>query len=93
MNDEIPNNPLIDIHPIDTLVHVQAVLCFIQEYAAKSTEDGELQLQPHNMRVNTGLYAVLKIVNQAIDYEIGRLDADQPNTDRNSKKTEKPKEH
>lgn len=72
MATKIPNNPLIDIHPIDTLVHVHAVLTFIQEYTAKTTEDDDLQ--PYNIQVNTGLYATLKIVNQAIDYEIGRLD-------------------
>jgi len=68
-------NPLVDEHPIDTLLHVQAVLTFIQEYAAKSTEEAETN--PHDVRINTGLYAILRTVNDAIDFEIDRLDGER----------------
>ena len=65
-------NPLIDEHPADTLVHVQSVLSFLQEYTAKSTES--VETTPHNVRVNTGVYNVLRIVSDAIDFEIDRLE-------------------
>ena len=63
--------PLIGEHPADTLSHIQATLTFIQEFAARSTE--EPAITPYEIRVNTGLYAILKAVNDAIDYEIERL--------------------
>lgn len=68
------NSPLIGKHPIDTLSHVQATLTFLQEFAARSTEEPELTA--HEIRVNTGLYAILKTINDAVAYEIKRLDED-----------------
>ena len=74
-NENDTNNdssrPLIGRHPADTLSHIQATLTFIQEFAARSTEEPEIT--PHEIRVNTGLYAILKAVNEAIEYEIKRL--------------------
>lgn len=67
-----PANPLVDQNPVDTLLHIQAVLVFLQENSAKAT--GEAELTPHESLVNTGQYAILKIVNDALDYEIDRLD-------------------
>ena len=68
-----PINTLIDDHPIDTLSHIQSALTFIQEFAAKANE--EVDSTPHELRVYSGLYALLKVINEAIDYEIGRLEA------------------
>ncbi|MEJ2417987.1 MAG: hypothetical protein P8Y45_13885 [Exilibacterium sp.] len=65
-------HPLIDDQPVDTLSHVQTMLAFVQEFAAKATEDA--QLTPHEIRVHAGLYALLKVVNEALDYEIERLE-------------------
>ncbi|MGH1486051.1 MAG: hypothetical protein ACRBCI_07500 [Cellvibrionaceae bacterium] len=81
MHDEHTNTtqqshcPLIGEHPADTLSHIQATLTFIQEFAARSTE--EPTITPYEIRVNTGLYAILKAVNDAIDYEIERLADDK----------------
>ena len=68
------HRPLIGEHPADTLSHIQATLTFIQEFAARSTE--EPAITPYEVKVNTGLYAILKAVNDAIDYEIERLGND-----------------
>jgi hypothetical protein len=72
LHTTIPANPLVDQHSIDTLIHIQAVLSFIQEYVSKTTEESDLTL--NDVRVNTGHYALLKLVNDALDYEIHRLD-------------------
>ena len=64
--------PLVGNHPTDTLSHIQATLTFVQEFAAKSTEEHEIT--PYEARISMGLYAILKTVNEAIDYEIERLD-------------------
>lgn len=70
MTKQIPSNSLIDQQPVDTLVHIHAVLSFLQNYAARSAEEDSA----FNIQINTGLYAILKTVNEAIDYEIERLD-------------------
>lgn len=67
-----PSNPLVNQHPIDTLVHIRAVLAFLQEYVSKTTEDPDLL----DAQINTGHYAVLQLVNDALEYEITRLDQD-----------------
>ncbi|MEO0442964.1 MAG: hypothetical protein AAFZ92_04375 [Pseudomonadota bacterium] len=67
-----PTNALIDDHPVDTLSHIQSALTFIQEYAAKANED--VDITPYEIRVYSGLHALLKVINEAIDYEIGRLE-------------------
>ena len=68
----IPANSLVDQHTVDTLIHIQAVLSFLQEYVSKTTEEADFSL--NDVRVNTGHYALLKLVNDALDYEIHRLD-------------------
>lgn len=67
-----PYHPLVDDQPVDTLSHIQSLLSFAQEFTAKATEDAELT--PYEIRVHTGLYAILKIVIEALNYEIDRLD-------------------
>jgi|GEM_PF-5091876 len=65
-------NPLIDEHPVDTLVHVQSVLSFLQEYTAQSMTG--VEVTPNHVRINTGVYNVLRTVSDAIDFEIDRLE-------------------
>jgi hypothetical protein len=72
LHTTVPANPLVDQHTIDTLIHIQAVLSFLQEYVSKTTEESDFTL--NDVRVNTGHYALLKLVNDALDYEIHRLD-------------------
>lgn len=73
---KVPSNPLIDQHPVDTLIHIQATLAFIQDYISKNTEDSDNT--PHQARVHTGHHTLLRIVNDALDYEIDRLDKQMP---------------
>ncbi|MGH1485706.1 MAG: hypothetical protein ACRBCI_05745 [Cellvibrionaceae bacterium] len=70
-----PSNPLVDDHPADTLMHIQALLTLAQEFSAKNTE--EPSITAHEARVHTGLYALLKTANEALDYEIERLGNDR----------------
>ncbi|EGG92846.1 hypothetical protein IMCC1989_2449 [gamma proteobacterium IMCC1989] len=72
----IPFHPLVDEQPADTLAHIQTMLSFAQEFAAKATEDTELT--PHEIRIHAGLYALLKVANDALGYEIERLEHDDP---------------
>jgi hypothetical protein len=67
----IPFHPLVDEQPADTLSHIQTMLTLAQELAAKTADDTEMT--PYEMRIHTGLYALLRIVNEALDYEIERL--------------------
>ncbi len=69
-------NPLIDKHPVDTLLQIQSTLIFVQDYIAKIVEQSDISVQ--NVRTNAGLHAILKTVNAAIDYEIDRLENYQP---------------
>lgn len=73
--NKTPLNPLIDQHPVDTLIHIQSVLSFIQEYTARATE--EPGITPYEARINTGLFTILKTVNDALHYEIERLENQQ----------------
>lgn len=67
-----PSNPLIDQHPVDTLVHIQSVISFLQEYTSQNT--CKMGISPKESRIHTGHYAVLKLVNDALEYEIERLE-------------------
>ncbi len=67
-----PHNPLIDEHTVDTLTHIQEVLMFLQDYMFKYSEDADMALA--NPRVNTGHYTLLRLVNDALEYEINRSD-------------------
>ena len=69
-----PDHPLVDEQPVDTLSHVRSLLSFAQEFTAKATEDAELT--PYEVRVHTGLYALLKVATEALNYEIDRLEND-----------------
>lgn len=66
-----PFHPLIDDLPADTLAHIQTMLSFAQEFAARTADGAEMT--PYETRIHTGLYALLRIVNEALDYEIERL--------------------
>lgn len=67
-----PNNPLVEQHPVDTLVQIQNVLSFLQDYITQSTEQADTNAK--KVQINTGHYSVLKLVNDALDYEIERLE-------------------
>ena len=72
----IPFHPLIDEQPADTLSHIQTMLRFAQESATKATVDTELT--PHQTRVYSKLNGLLRMINEAVEYEIERLQDYRP---------------
>lgn len=73
MNDfNFSANPLVDDNTSDTLINVQSVLLFVQEFAARLTEDASLSGEA--VRANQGLHAILKTANNALMFEIKRLE-------------------
>jgi len=68
----IPSNPLVDQHTVDTLIHVQEVLAFLQNYLLKALEESDII--PHDVRVNSGHHTILRMVHDALEYEINRCD-------------------
>ena len=72
----IPFHPLIDEQPADTLSHIQTMLRFAQESATKATEDTELT--PHQIRVYSKLNGLLRMINEAVEYEMERLQDYRP---------------
>lgn len=75
-----PPNPLVDQHPVDTLIHIQSVLALLQDYLAQTTHQPDIT--PDEAQVHTGHYAMLKLVNDALDFEIDRLDRTEDNNRR-----------
>ena len=63
----IPFHPLIDEQPVDTLAHIQTMLRFAQESATKATVD--TALTPHQIRVYSKLNGLLRMINEAVEYE------------------------
>jgi hypothetical protein len=72
----IPFHPLVDEQPADTLSHIHTMLSLAQELAAKTAEDTEMT--PYETRIHTGFYALLRVVHEALDYEIERLQNYRP---------------
>ena len=69
---DTPFNPLVEQHPVDTLVQIQNVLTFVQDYVTHTTHQPDTSAK--EVQINTGHYAVLKLVNDALDYEVERLE-------------------
>ena len=72
----IPFHPLIDEQPVDTLSYIQTMLRFAQESATKATVD--TALTPHQIRVYSKLNGLLRMINEAVEYEIERLQDYRP---------------
>lgn len=65
-------NPLIEQSPIDTLMNIEQVVTFLEDYhLINSQPDAPDQANTHN-----GLFWILRTVNQAIEFEIERMDSD-----------------
>lgn len=69
-------HPLIDEHPVDTLSHIQTMLRFAQESTTKACAD--IELTPHQARIYGQLSGVLKMMGEALAYEIERLEGYRP---------------
>lgn len=67
-----PLNPLVNQHPVDTLIHVQSIVALLQDHMIQNTQQADTTTD--EVHINTGHYALLKTVNDALDYEIDRLD-------------------
>lgn len=67
MNDR---NPLIENSPEDTLLNIHSVLVFMQEFHAES----EFDQTPDNKINHSGLSLILKCTNEALYYEMDRLE-------------------
>jgi hypothetical protein len=63
-------NPLIQNDTIDTLTHIEKVITFLQDYHLVNSlpEAPAQQVDTHS-----GLFWVLSYVNQAIEFEVERL--------------------
>lgn len=72
----IPFHPLIDEQPADTLSHIQTMLRFAQESATKATIDTELT--PYQTRIYSKLNGLLRMINEAVEYEMERLQDYRP---------------
>lgn len=68
----IPFHPLIDEQPVDTLAHIQTMLRFAQESTIKAAVD--TQLTAHQKQVYSKINGLLRMINEALDYEIERLE-------------------
>ncbi len=72
----IPFHPLIDEKPADTLTHIQMMLRFVQESAAQTTtqatQDKTITIQ--QTRISNQLQGMISMINEALDYEIQRLE-------------------
>jgi NADPH-dependent 7-cyano-7-deazaguanine reductase QueF len=63
-------NPLIEQSPEDTLVNIHSVLLFVQEFHAES----EFNENTDNRIYYSGLSLIIKCVNEALYYEMDRLE-------------------
>lgn len=69
-------HPLIDEQPVDTLSHIQTMLRFAQESTIKANVDTELT--PRQARIYGQLSGVLRMIGEALEYEIERLEGYRP---------------
>ncbi len=63
-------NPLIQDNPADTLSNIGQVITFLQDYHLSSSEPDS----PQQSDVHSGLFWVLRSVNQAVEFELARLE-------------------
>ena len=72
----IPFHPLIDEQPAYTLLHIQTMLRFAQESTTQSIKDTEPT--PHQTHLYSKVSGALRMVNEALEYEIERLEGYGP---------------
>ncbi|TDF35520.1 hypothetical protein EYS14_19065 [Alteromonadaceae bacterium M269] len=63
-------NPLIEATPEDTLLNIHSVLTLIQELHGNP----DFSSMPNSRIGHCGLALILKCTNEALNYEIGRLE-------------------
>ncbi len=63
-------NPLIQDNPADTLTNIEQVINFLQDYHLTHSQPDS----PQQSDTHSGLFWVLRSVNQAIEFELERLD-------------------
>ncbi|TDF39831.1 hypothetical protein EYS14_10065 [Alteromonadaceae bacterium M269] len=69
-------NPLIETHPEDTLINLHTVVTLIQDL---HTNDQFMDLLSDNKNMHIALSLILKCTNDALEYEISRIEALQRN--------------
>jgi len=67
-----PSNALVGEHPVDTLMQIQSVIAFLQQYTTQAADHPDMS--PYHSLVNTGHHSILQLLQDALDYEIDRLD-------------------
>lgn len=63
-------NPIIQDNPVDTLTNIEQVITFLQDYHLSSSQPDS----PQQSDSHSGLFWVLQSVNQAIEFELARLE-------------------
>ena len=62
-------NPLIQDNPADTLTNIEQVISLLQDYHLVSSQPDS----PQQSDTHSGLFWVLQSVNQAVKFELARL--------------------
>lgn len=68
------NNTLVATDTYTTLLHIRCLVVFLQDFYCLSDIPHRRPPKELNEEVYTGLYFVMQTINQALSYEMRRID-------------------